>query len=373
LKLTPLDLPALNIPLLERLRRATGQFVDLTDLGPSRERVWDDLDALAAFGFQIERHPYLGAAYRGPTSRLCPDQIEHGLGTRWIGRRIAVWNRVASTNDLAAKAALSSPSANDGLAVLAEEQTMGRGQRGRMWTAPPGSSILMSVLVFPPRELAPIGADAPVGCAWLTALAAVATAEVVSSWGQCDARIKWPNDVRVCGKKIAGILLERVPVPAWKTRDQLASGTACSGVVVGVGLNANIEPEGFPPELRGCATSLSMLANGAVIDRSEVVRELLQRLDHWYGEGLTHGPGTLSASWRERCEHFGKMIRVHTLNEYVQGRLVDLDLQRGMVLELELPDGLSPNLKLCAEAHTGRKVVRLDLGNIRSIEAYGTN
>ena len=208
---TPTDPQALNIALLERLRAAGGEFVSLADLGPDRARIWDDLEALGEFGYQIEHHPYLGAAFRAPARRLCPDQIEYGLGTRRIGRRIAVWNRVSSTNDLAARAA--STMANDGLVVLAEEQTAGRGQRGRTWTVPPRSSILMSVLLFPPPELARLGAEAPAGCAWLTALAAVATAELVSSWTGRDARIKWPNDVRVDGRKIAGILVERALRP----------------------------------------------------------------------------------------------------------------------------------------------------------------
>ena len=117
--------------------------------GRPRRASVGDLDALEAFGFALERHPYRGVAYRGPADRLCPDQIEDGLETRRVGRRIAVWNRVTSTNDLAVRASAST--ANEGLVVLAEEQSAGRGRRGRAWTAPPGSSILMSVLLFPPR------------------------------------------------------------------------------------------------------------------------------------------------------------------------------------------------------------------------------
>ena len=251
--------------LLERLRDAAGQFVSLAELGREPSRVWDDLEALGAFGYQIEHHPYLGAAYRGPAPRLCPDQIEHRLGTRRIGRRIAVWNRVGSTNDLAARAA--STMANDGLVVLAEEQTAGRGQRGRLWTVPPRSSILMSVLLFPPPDLAPLGPEAAAGCAWLTALAAVATAELVSSWTGRDARIKWPNDVRVSGLKVAGILVERALSPPCHARADLDQGHSAPGVVIGIGLNANIDLEAFPPELRQRATSVKILSGGAV-DRS---------------------------------------------------------------------------------------------------------
>jgi BirA family transcriptional regulator, biotin operon repressor / biotin---[acetyl-CoA-carboxylase] ligase len=170
---------SLNIPLLERLQHAAGDFVPLHELGPDLDRLLIDLEALKAFGFGIERHPYRGAAYGGPAERLCPDQIEHGLATRWIGRRIAIWNRVASTNDMAARASRST--SNDGLVVMAEEQTAGRGRRGRCWMAPPRTSILMSIVLFPPRHLAPAAPELAFGCAWLTVLAAVATAEPVAS------------------------------------------------------------------------------------------------------------------------------------------------------------------------------------------------
>ena len=181
----------------------------LGELGADLDAAAIGAGALASFGFGVEQHPYRGVAYRGPAERLCPDQIEHGLATVRIGRRIAVWNRVTSTNDLAARAGVSS--SNDGLVILAEEQTAGRGRRGRSWMAPAGSSILMSVLLFPPSNLAV--PEAAFGCAWLTALAAVATAEVVTAWTGRHARIKWPNDVRIDGRKIAGILVERLVAP----------------------------------------------------------------------------------------------------------------------------------------------------------------
>ena len=146
---------AVNIPLLDRLRAAGGAFVPLAELGANLDRLRRDLDELEAFGFAIERHPYLGAAYRGPAGRLCPDQIEYELGTRRVGRRVAVWNRVTSTNDLAARAAAST--ANDGLVVLAEEQTAGRGRRGRTW-------------VGPARVVGPdVGPALPARAAWTTA------------------------------------------------------------------------------------------------------------------------------------------------------------------------------------------------------------
>ena len=327
------DATALNIVLLERLRSACGEFIPLCDLGSDRTRVWDDLDALRRFGFQIERHPYLGAAFRGPASRLCPDQIEHGLCTRTIGRRIAVWSRVGSTNDVAARAA--STRANDGLVVLAEEQTAGRGQRGRVWTAPPRSSILMSILIFPPVNVRDLRLEAHAGNAWLTALAAVATAEFVTAWTGCDARIKWPNDVRVEGRKIAGILVERALTPGYLARADVERGAPYQGVVIGIGLNVNVEEQSFPSELRPRATSLAILGGGDPIDRSQLARDLIGRLDTWYERILSHGPGVLNDPWRARSEHLGNMVRVVTGDHELRGRLIDLDLDRGLTLDLE--------------------------------------
>jgi BirA family biotin operon repressor/biotin-[acetyl-CoA-carboxylase] ligase len=352
--------------LLDRLRAAEGQFVSLTELGADRPQVWDDLDALEAFGFELERHPFLGAAFRGPSPRLCPDQIEHRLGTRRVGRRIAVWNRVGSTNDMAARAA--SAIANDGLAIFAEEQTTGRGQRGRVWTAPARSSILMSVLLFPPRELLPLGPRAAAGSAWLTALAAVATAELVDEWTGCRALIKWPNDVRVGGRKIAGILVERALYQPASPGAADVQGHGRSAVVIGIGLNANMEALSFPPELRSHVTSLSMLRSGAAVDRSELARGLLRRLDAWYEDGLTQGPGSLNSHWRDRSEHLGRHVRVLTLGEPVHGRLVDLDLHYGLTLELGEPRlcgrGLDPRYGLEPES----RLSRLPIGNVLAIE-----
>jgi len=297
-----------NIPLLHRLRAGGGAFVPWPELGPGAEA---GLAELEAFGFGIERHPRAGAAYRGPAAGLCPDQIEWELGSKRVGRRIAVWRKVASTNDLAMRAAGSA--ANDGLVVLAEEQTAGRGRWGRTWTAPAGSALLMSVLLHPPGALA--------DPAWMTAWGAVAVAEVVEAWTGRRSRIKWPNDVRVGGRKVAGILVER---------------GAGAGAVVGIGLNALAGPGDFPAELLGSATSLAMLAPGRPpVDRSELARSLILRLDAWYAEGLGRGPAALNAAWKGRLERLGEPVRVQTPGGLVAGRWLDADPGGGLIIEPE--------------------------------------
>jgi BirA family biotin operon repressor/biotin-[acetyl-CoA-carboxylase] ligase len=358
-------LASLNISLLHRLRAAGGDYIPLDSLGPDLERVRDELDALRSFGFAIEQHPYRGVAYLGPAERLCPEQIEHALATRRIGRRIAVWNRVASTNDLAARAGTSA--ANDGLVVLAEEQTAGRGRRGRSWTAPPRSSILMSGLVFPPPQLARELPEAAGGCAWLTVLAAIATAEVVGAWTGRDATIKWPNDVRVGGRKIAGILVERALAPSASVaarRGAPHSERRC-GVVIGIGLNGNITPDGFSPELAGRATSLQIERHGAAVDRSELIRDLIRRLDHWYETSRTLGIHMLNPAWTARSEHLDQFVRVSTPGATLSGRLIDLDVESGLTLVLNAaPEQPS-------SARDVRSCIRLPLTDVLALEPVG--
>jgi BirA family transcriptional regulator, biotin operon repressor / biotin---[acetyl-CoA-carboxylase] ligase len=351
----------LNIRILDRLRAVPGEYVPLCELGPSLDQVRADLSSLVSFGFAIEQHPYRGASYAGPAPRLCPDQIEHELATRWLGRRIVVWNRVTSTNDLAARAGASA--SNDGLVILAEEQTSGRGRRGRSWTAPPRSSILMSVLLFPPRQLMPGDSAGALDRTWLTALGAVAAAEVISSWTGGNARIKWPNDVRLGGRKIAGILVERAlkPNPPAASPGPLAASGPAWGVVIGIGLNANLAREDFPTELARLATSLQIARGGAPVDRSELARELIRRLDHWYDLSRRGGPEALSAAWCERSEHVGRAVRVEASSGSVVGRLVNLDVRFGVTLELWRPErSLAP-------------LVKLPLAEIRSIEPLAEN
>jgi BirA family transcriptional regulator, biotin operon repressor / biotin---[acetyl-CoA-carboxylase] ligase len=331
---------SLNIGLLERLRAARGDYVPLGELGPDVRRVRDELAALLAFGFGIEHHPYHGAAYTAAAPRLCPDQIEHGLKTRSIGRRIAVWNRVSSTNDLALRAGASQ--SNDGLVVLAEEQTRGRGRRGRSWTAPPRSSILMSIVLFPPSHLAPVGSETALGCGWLTALGAIATADVVSAWTGRDATIKWPNDVRVGGRKIAGILVERARAPRRMTSSACSTSAEPGwGAVIGIGLNVNLAQERFPADLAARATSIQIERSGTAADRSDLARDLIGRLDHWYDASCCSGAQALNPSWRARSEVLGQIVRVTTTAAAIIGRLVDLDVRRGLTLDLRnIPDQL---------------------------------
>jgi BirA family biotin operon repressor/biotin-[acetyl-CoA-carboxylase] ligase len=275
-----------------------------------------DLNELEEFGFGIEQIPNRGIRLTEPARRLCVDQIEWELDTKIIGRRIAVWKRVGSTNDVAARAA-KSPS-NDGLVVLAEHQTAGRGRRHRRWHAPPHSSILMSVLIFPPDPVRNI--------ALLTSLAAVAVADVVIESLDLPARIKWPNDVRVRGLKVCGILVEDIARGRAKAAKRRAA-------VIGIGVNVNIAADEFPAKLDRPATSLMILC-GRRLDRSEFVRSLVERLDHYYHLALRGDSDPMWHRWRSLADLIGQRVRVQRPVGELCGDLIDLFPPRGVSLRI---------------------------------------
>jgi BirA family biotin operon repressor/biotin-[acetyl-CoA-carboxylase] ligase len=191
-------------------------------------------------------------------------------------------------------------------------------------------------LVFPSPEWTPSPLASAVGCGWLTALAAVATAELVSDLTGADARIKWPNDVRVDGRKIAGILVERaLPAPATALRGGDGRPNP-RGAVIGIGLNVNLDPDDFAPDLRDRITSLVKLSREREMDRSDLARRLIILLDLIYDNVKTSGMAALSRLWRARSEHLEQMVHVTTREGRLEGRVVDLDLERGLTLDLDV-------------------------------------
>lgn len=220
------------------------------------------------------------------------------LPTRRLGRPVLRYSCLASTNDTARELAVSE--SGEGLAVLADTQTAGRGQHGRTWTASAGSSVLLSVVLTPTPAL----------CrpAILTAWAAVAVSETVSALTESQGRVKWPNDVLLSGRKVCGILIEQ----------------AGPGVfVVGVGLNVMQSLPDF--EAAGLPNATSLWAeSGRELSTVDVARRLLWEMDRSYDELLSAGSATLEARWRERVGLLGRSVCVEGIDGSVRrGRLIE--------------------------------------------------
>jgi BirA family transcriptional regulator, biotin operon repressor / biotin---[acetyl-CoA-carboxylase] ligase len=245
-------------------------------------------------------------------SVLPPHEIR-ALPTRRLGRRVLVFPRLESSNSLALS--LATDPAQHGLVLLAGEQSAGRGQYGRGWEAPPGSSVLMSLLLFPPPAL-----RRP---ALLVAWAAVSVCELVRAATGSQASIKWPNDVLVRDRKVCGILIE-----------QRNSGDRDSplATVVGVGLNVTQPAEAFAAAGLPCAGSL-FSTSGKLLDVTELASRLIAQLDEEYDRLLQGDFTTLEARWRERLGLIGCQVCVEGVSQMARGRLLDVSLD-GLALEL---------------------------------------
>ncbi len=237
------------------------------------------------------------------------------LDTRHVGRRVLVFDSVRSTNDVAAE--LAADPENAGTVVIADHQTAGRGQYGRVWQSRPGTSLLMSVLLFPPEEL-----KRPVV---LTAWAAVGVAEAVRTLTGAQAKVKWPNDLLVHGKKVCGILIEQG-----------------RGTVVGVGLNLNQSAEDFAAAGLPEATSLSLAAAAAVDPRAAAVA-VIRRLDEEYDRLLAGELVPLEADWKWRVGLLGRQVVAELADgSAVGGRLRDLTFAG---VEVEVGDSAAEVLR----------------------------
>jgi BirA family biotin operon repressor/biotin-[acetyl-CoA-carboxylase] ligase len=236
-----------------------------------------------------------------------------------IGRRVLFFEQLDSTNTTARL--LANPERERGghepLVVVADFQTAGRGQYGRVWQARPGSSLLLSVALLTPPELC-----RPV---ILTAFAAVAVAEAIFELTGVQARIKWPNDLLIRGKKVCGILIENT-----------------TATVIGIGLNLNQTAEEFADAGLPDATSLGIVGR-AGLDGCTAARVVIQKLDAEYARLLAGERVAVEADWKWRIGLLGRQVTVEqTDGTAVAGRLREMGFDG---LELDT-GGFTPRLLL---------------------------
>jgi len=241
--------------------------------------------------------------------QLEPDKIKTG---HWIGNKVLVYRQTSSTNDIAAEYGRSD--GNDGLAVFAEEQSAGRGRAGTKWFSPGGQSILCSILLT----------DYKGGAELLSLTSAVATAEAIDKPGDKQARIKWPNDVRLGDKKVAGILVE-------SRRRRMLNGSKI--YILGVGINCHQSRDSFPPDIRQQATSIDM-ESGSRVDRNILSRRLLDSFDNWLKISET-GSEQVTQRWRELSVQLGHRVRLIFNGREFAGNCIGIDPEKGLIVQLD--------------------------------------
>lgn len=303
--------------ILRRLLEARGSPVSGQDLartlGVTRAGVWKAVASLRSRGLGVESLPARGYQLPATGRSLGAATILAGLDTRRVGRTVRHLSQTASTNRDAEAWALAG--APEGALVVADHQTAGRGRLGRTWVDAPGHSLLLSLVLRPTVA----AADAPS----LTFVAAVALADALTRWIPRElVTIKWPNDVLVAGRKVAGILLE-----------MRCEGQQVEHVILGIGVNVDAQQESLPPEVRPAATAVENHSGGVLPDRLELLWALLTCFETAYDAFLADGFPPIQARWNVWADLAGRWLTVHTPGGTVEGRAQGLGPRGALLLE----------------------------------------
>lgn len=283
------DIDSEIVRLLKEDSYVSGQEISNT-LKVSRSAVWKRIKGLREGGYTIEARPNKG--YRLSPSTTTPYTavaISSLLTTDTIGRNLHFHDTLDSTNTRARE--LAADGAIEGTVVVADTQSNGRGRRGRQWHSPANVNLYTSIILRPdmPPERAPT----------ITLLCAVALAEAMERFVTPKRpSVKWPNDILINGKKVAGILTEMNSEP-----DKIHH------IIVGMGVNLNMEASALPTELSEIATSLREVS-GKTIDMAKFTAELYSSLEKWYTLCLLKGFKPVLDKWQSYFDRVGTEIKV---------------------------------------------------------------
>ncbi len=282
------------------------------EYGLSRTAIWKYVKSLREEGYEIESRTKKGYMLVSIPDNINYKQIQKDLKTSIIGKEIFYYDSLESTNTKAKEIALQ---INEGALVVADEQTAGKGRLGRKWTSPKNKGLYMSVILKPKTN--------PANIARLTLLGAAAINLALLDIG-IKSEIKWPNDIVINGKKVAGVLTEM--------NSELGT---INYIVLGIGINVNIDLDQIPEELKEKATSLKII-KGEEVDRRELFIRLFTRMDELYREFLQTGEIERAIQiCIDNSAVIGKEIVVHQGEDKRQGRAIEINKKGELLVEFE--------------------------------------
>ena len=291
----------------------SGEEISLK-LRASRTAVWKHIQSLKNAGYDIESVPKKGYILHKAPDLLRPEEIVAHLRTKWVGHHINYTVCLEdSTNNVGKK--LADEGCADGLAVIAEEQTHGKGRLSRGWFSPPGCGVWCSVVLRPPFM--------PSEASKCTLLAAVAVIKAVNKYKGVHAKIKWPNDVLLNGKKMVGILTE-----------MSAEFGKINYIVIGTGINTNVPKSIIPEELKDLAVSVADVAEEPV-QRVQILADYLKNLEDLYETVLKEGFGPVLDEWRKYSDTIGQAVKVIAPDKIYFGTAVDIDEDGLLIVKKE--------------------------------------
>ena len=303
--------------VLALLRERQGEYVSgeamSRALGISRAGVWKAIEGLRQEGYTISSAPNRGYRLEDAPDKLRAGELSGPLAGALVGSKLMCLDVVDSTNTECKRQAVAG--AEEGLVVMAEEQTGGRGRRGRSFQSPKGKGLYLSALFRPRLE--------PAQVSDFTAWVAVAVCDGIEACYGVRPKIKWTNDIVLNGKKLVGILTELGLESESNTLDYL---------VTGIGINVNEEPEDFSPEVREVATSL-MQELGRPVRRAELAAQIVLALDRMYAAYPQEKEAYL-ARYRAGCVTTGHQVQLITPTARRQAFALEIDGDFNLVVEL---------------------------------------
>ncbi len=276
--------------ILRALRESAG-YVSGQELcerfGVSRTAVWKRINQLKEEGYEIEAVSNKGYRIAGVPDVITSEEVESRLTTKWAGHPTEFFELIDSTNTYCKRRA--EEGAPEGLLVLADEQTSGKGRRGRAWSTPAGSAVAMTLLLRPQIR--------PERISMITLIMGMALTKACRQLYDLPVGIKWPNDAVINGKKISGTLTE-----------MSAEMNAVHYIVVGTGINVNIPS--FPEDLAATATSI-FLETGEKHSRAELIAGTVNAFEEYYEKFLqTEDLSLLLDEYNDMLLNRGQTVRV---------------------------------------------------------------
>ena len=298
--------------LREKQDCVSGDYI-ARKLKVSRTAVWKYMNQLERYGYVINKSKGKGYMLVSTPDRLYPWEVDKYRNTGIIGKKIIHRDTVDSTNIVAFKLALAGE--EEGTCVIAESQNKGKGRLGRKWCSPIEKNIYLSVIVRPPIH--------PSVVYPITFLSSLAVYDTIEELTGEKPVLKWPNDVLMHGKKLCGTLLE-LSTEADMVRF----------VVIGIGLNVNMDADEIDEEIRQKASSLSMETR-KVYERASLCGMLLSNLEKYYLRFIQKGEEEIVRTWEERAAIKGKYMKINQMGESYKGVCEGIDRDGAILLNID--------------------------------------
>ena len=296
-----------SLNFLERLKRIHPHY-----LAADCVQLQQELQQLRAFGYTIHSSEEFGLVLSELPDMVYSWDVAANLGTQYFGCEVRSFPFLDSTNRYAAQWAAEG--ARHGAVVVTDQQLKGRGRFERQWVSPAGKGLYFTIIFRPALKMR----EVPL----LTLLVSVAVVEAIENICDIKALIKWPNDVLYEGHKLCGILAEARSDKTGKP----------NYAVVGIGVNANLEPEDFPSDAKG--TSLKMIRQEK-ISRTHLLRCILKSVEKHYANFATYGFSYLKEQWYQKNGTIGREVTVNTNDgATVSGVALGLSDQGGLLVQL---------------------------------------